>query len=286
MNSPIRAVVFSDVHHTLVDLQTPNEATPALDVLASEGIALVFCSSHTRAEIESVRQVLGVRHPFICENGAALFVPQQYFGSHTAYARDVAGYHAVEFGRPYTEVVDTLRRTAARLRLDIVGFNDMSVEEVAAECHLSLLQARLAKLREYDEPFRLVDPQADAHRRLSKALDGARLSSTHRGRFDHVGAAVDIGVAARLVTQLYQAARTPVTTVAFGDPVADVALLRGVDVPVAIERYGAAALSQRRSRVAARFSNATSVGEWVEGIVHIVRDVGSAISYRPSAIER
>jgi hypothetical protein len=34
----------------------------------------------------------------------------------------------------------------------------MSVEEIAADSALSLEQAALAKQREYDEPFRILDP--------------------------------------------------------------------------------------------------------------------------------
>lgn len=267
MNEAVRAVVFSEIHPTLLDAQASREATRALHLFAAEGIALVFCSSRTRAEIERVQRELGMAHPFICENGAALFVPPAYFGAEISYAREVAGYHAIEFGRPYAEVVETLRRTAAKLRIAIVGFSDMSVAEVAAECHLSLLQARLAKLRDYDEPFRVIG-SSDARRRLWKGLHASQLSCTDRGRFDHVGAAVDIGVAARLLTHLYQVGRPQVMTLAVGHAVADVALLRGVDVPVT------------------KAGNVYSINAWVERIVHIVRDAVSVTAPRPNLIQR
>ena len=56
----------SDRHSRLASL---------LESLAGERITLVFSSHRTRAEIETIRQAIGVFHPFICESGAAAFVP-------------------------------------------------------------------------------------------------------------------------------------------------------------------------------------------------------------------
>src|SRR3954465_7145752 len=51
-----------------------------LETLAQERIMLVFISQRTRAQLEGTRQGLGVFHPFVCEGGAAAFVPERYFG--------------------------------------------------------------------------------------------------------------------------------------------------------------------------------------------------------------
>ena len=114
----------------------------ALARIEREHLPLVFSSSKTRAELELIQQELGLHHPFICENGAAVFVPRGYFDFTVAPAIDVAGYEVVEFGKPYTEVVASLHRAAHRLDMEVIGFSDMSVEDVANECDLSLLQAR------------------------------------------------------------------------------------------------------------------------------------------------
>ena len=140
----------------------------------------MLCSSRTRAEIEAIQQELEIAHPFVCESGGAVFIPRGYFGFAVPGARDLAGYEAVEFGRPYAEVVQKLHRTAERLAIEIVGFSDMSVEEVARDCHLSLLQARLAKLREYGERFRILDSNELARNRLVRALKANRLRCRHR----------------------------------------------------------------------------------------------------------
>ena len=195
----------------------PNRHAAALEMLAARRITIVLCSHRTRAEIESVRQALGVFHPFVCERGAVVCVPERYFGSDLENTRKVGGYQAIEFGEPYENVVDALRRASHRLGLPIVGFNDMSVEQVARECALPLLDARLAKLREYSEPFRLVSSNPVAERRLMKALESAGLTCTPHGAFHCAGSTAGAGSAAAVLITLYRIALGAIAVGAAGD---------------------------------------------------------------------
>ena len=163
MKGPRRILIFSEVDGVLRDPSVDSLAPAAhiLAELAGDEVSLVLCSSKTRAELEQIQQELGIRHPFVSENGGALFIPPAYFDFAVPHAQDIAGYQAVEFGRPYADVVDTLHRTADQTGVEVLGFSDMTIEDVARECDVTLLQARLAKLREYDEPFRMVDPSTE-----------------------------------------------------------------------------------------------------------------------------
>jgi len=188
-----------------------------LEVLARERIMLIFCSTRTRAQIESTRQTFGVFHPFVAESGAAAFVPERYFGSDVANTRKVGGYQAIEFARPYESVVDTVRRAADRLGIGLLGFNDMSVEQVARECGLSMLDARLAKLREYDEPFRLLCANPVAERRLFRAVEAAGLTCRRGPIFHFAGSAKGAQPAIAALTTLYRAAFGSVLTAGTGE---------------------------------------------------------------------
>ena len=215
-------VVFSDVDG--VDCARADSFITAANTLKHIGpdeVPLVLCSSKTRAEIEEIQQELGFRHPFVCENGAAAFIPVGYFDFDVPNARDRAGYQAVEFGWPYAEVVQTLDRTASRLGIEILGFSNMSVDEVARECHLTLLQARLAKLREYGERFRVLDSQEPTRSRFARALKAAGLRYVTRQPFDHVGGAVDSGKGVNLLCSLYQRAAGGVLSVGLAGPKTD-----------------------------------------------------------------
>lgn len=239
--APTRAgpsvIVYSGVDRILLDPRKPpfTTAAAALKEIPLDDTALVLCSGKTRAELELVQQTLGINHPFICENGGAVLIPDGYFRFDVANARSLPGYHAVEFGRAYADVVEILHRTADGLRTPVVGFSDMSIEEVARECRLPMLQARLAKLREYDEPFRLLDPSSGAWSRLSKALQGANLRCTRGQSFDRVGAPVDPGVGVNLLNGLYRRVGGAVTTVGVMGSTHEDSLRPLVDYSITVE---------------------------------------------------
>ena len=194
----------------------PNRHAAALETLAARRITIVLCSRRTRAEVEGVRQALGVFHPFVCERGAAAYVPERYFGTDLENTRKVGGYQAIEFGDPYEQVVDALRRASHRLGIPLVGFNGLSVDQVARESSLSLLDARRATLREYTELFRLVAPNPVAERRLIKALEGAGLTCTSHGDFHCAGRTTGAGAAAAVLTTLYRLSLGTITVAAAG----------------------------------------------------------------------
>jgi mannosyl-3-phosphoglycerate phosphatase len=229
-------LVFSEVDWVLRNPCAGSLAPAAriLRELASEEVSVVLCSSKTRAELEQIQRELGIRHPFVCENGGALFIPPAYVDVAVPDAREIAGYQVVEFGRPYAEVVDALRRTADQTATEIVGFSDMSVDEVAHECHVTLLHARLAKLREYDEPFRIVDPSSNTRARLLRALTAMRLQCSRLGHLERVGGVVAKEMVMKRLCSLVRRTTESLVTVVLADPRVEGNLLGFADhrVPV------------------------------------------------------
>jgi mannosyl-3-phosphoglycerate phosphatase len=229
---PVPAIVFADIDSAppAALFNGGDRQAVLLERLAIRRVTLVLCSRRTRAEVESIRQDLGIFHPFVCENGAAAFMPERYFGSDLENTRKVGGYQAIEFGSPYEQVVDTLRRVADRLSLRVLGFRDMSVEQVSREYGLSLLEARLAKLREYSEPFRLLSANPVAEHRLLKALGAAGLTCVTLGPFHHAGTVPGAGPAAAVLTTLYRVAFGTIVTAVVGDGVLSADIARRVDL--------------------------------------------------------
>jgi mannosyl-3-phosphoglycerate phosphatase len=264
---PATVVVFADIDGTFLARPHVRTARDAEGVLASERIALVLCSSMTRAELEIVQQDLRIRQPFICESGAAILIPHGYFPFEVSCDLHLAGYDVITFGRPYADVVAALHRIAARLKTPIVGFSDQSVEQVARECGLSLSWARLAKLREYDEPFRLVDPTRESYDRLWRALRSAGLACTSRGLRDHVGAPVDKGTSINVLSALYRRALGKVVTAGVGTAPDSATLLRRVHAPFVMgPPAGSSPWSLPDLPRIARASDQTS---WLDTIVEI-----------------
>jgi len=263
-------VVFCDLDETLFDSRTFSieaQAREAFRQIERQHVPVVLCSTRTRAELERIQQELGISQPFVCEAGAALFVPQSYFGHTIADSRHIAGYDVVEFGRPHADIALILQRTAARLSVGIVTFSDMSVEDVALDCKLPMMVARLAKLREYSEQFRFVDGDQEAMRRFLKALNGAGLECRGRGRYYLVAAKCG-GMAAQRLRDLYEKSCGEVMAAAYGDHGTAASLLRQAELPLVVQSADVNQARQLTADVPASHLLASlSIDEWAAMIL-------------------
>ncbi len=96
-------VIFTDLDGTLLDRVTYSYDKTLLTIayLREKGIPLVFCSAKTRAEQEWYQEKLGIRAPFIVENGGAIFIPQGYFPFSFIKGKAEGRYQIIELGIPY-----------------------------------------------------------------------------------------------------------------------------------------------------------------------------------------
>jgi mannosyl-3-phosphoglycerate phosphatase len=265
--------IVTDLDGTLLDSQTyePGPARPVLDRIAQAGIPLVLCSSKTRAEIEALQRRLDLHHPFIAENGGAIVAPLGYFDRVPKDAAVEGGRFVMALGRRYPDVVGALRDVAAAERVRIVGFSDMTVGDVAEECGLPVLDAQLAKLREFDEPFRLLETDPATRSRFLKALHRRGLKAVSGGRFDHVTGGADKGRAIAALRSLIPDRVGPVVMAGLGDGLNDVSMLREVDLPVIVrsEMNGATGRLLRKVPTA-RVTNACGPAGWAEAVTSLL----------------
>lgn len=268
----VSLVIFTDLDGTLLDRDTYSfdDAAEGLDAAGRAGVPVVLCSSKTRAEIEWIRCDLALRHPFISENGGALFVPEHYFPFPLPLGRHAGAYEVIEFGTPYSTLVDALHRVAKRLGVRVAGFHDMSVEDVARACGLSVTHAELAKRREYDEPFRVQDAAERAHVLNALRMEGLRC--TRGSRFDHVTGGTDKGIAALRLRRMYE--REPekiLITAGLGDSMNDLPLLAAVDIPIIVRNDQADAARLRRRLPAACVTDRPGPAGWGQAVARLVR---------------
>ena len=227
-------VVFTDLDGTLLDHSTYSfaEAQPALDLLKSKSIPIVICTSKTRSEVEYWRGLLANNHPFIVENGGAAFIPANYF--HFAIPTSVprGHYSMLQLGTPYGDLVQSLREAAEESRCEVLGFSQMSVAEVARNCQMSPDEAALAKEREFDEPFLILEQDRPAE--LLTAIERRGRRWTRGGRFHHILGENDKAAAVRLLLDLYRNVEPNVRSIGLGDGLNDAQFLNTVDIPILI----------------------------------------------------
>jgi mannosyl-3-phosphoglycerate phosphatase len=256
--TPARLVLFTDPD-TLRDEGADGWSTTERVVAALEeqGIVVVLWGNETRSAMELIQSDLRLHHPFISENGGGLFIRHGYFHDRPPAARDTHNYHVIDRGRPYHVVATALRETAREVGVAITAFSDMSIEHVAQECRLSLAQARLAKLREYDEPFRLLNWDPRAYSRICNDLRRKGMRCFTHGAFHHATTVANTAQTLRLIAALYQQAYGgPVLTIGLAKDPSETCLLRMVDIPLVMPGAGADPARFAPRAPTARFVNA------------------------------
>lgn len=234
-------VIFTDLDGTLLDHNTYSfePAVPVLARLRELRIPWVLVTSKTRAETEPIREIMGNEHPFIVENGGAVWIPRGTFSAALEGSRRVDGYDVLEWGMPYEQVVQKLAEASRISGCRVTGFHQMDAPAIAALSGLSVEQARLAKQRNYGEPFQIHD--IDRTEALLGALANVGLRWTRGGRFWHAMGANDKAQAVKHLIALYEE-YGKVESVGLGDNINDAGFLAVVGSPIAIRSGGTEAL--------------------------------------------
>ncbi len=275
-NQPCRLTVFTDLDGTLLDERTYSfeAARPALAALQDRGCLLVPCTSKTNEETFPLLDELGIRDPFIVENGGAVYIPSDWYGLPSPGQGDRRDWIRMELGTPYHRLTEFIERMREEQQMTIVGFHDLSAEEIARECGLTLAQARRAKAREYDEPFYIHPPKGEKLQTLVSKATEEGLSVSRGGRFFHLSGGSDKGKAVRLLTRIVQSREGEMTTVGIGDSPNDIPMLENVEVPVIVQRPGGVHHPDLvRAVPCAVLAGGVGPAGWNEAVTRVLRDL-------------
>ncbi len=273
MTTTRKLVIFTDLDGTLLDRNTYSfePALPALNLIKQEDVPLILSSSKTRAEIEVYRKRLDNDHPFVAENGGAVFVPAGYFSFPHPYDRESDGYFVLELGSLRPQIIGVLESVEKETGIPIKGFSDLREEEICSLSGLNLNEAGLAKRREYDEPF-LVDGGEKEFEIVKRKIEEKGMNYTWGGRFHHIFGRNDKGKAVEVLKELYETQFFSIFSVGIGDSLNDLPMLSSVDYPVFLS--GKDFLPQNLLPVQnVRVINEGGPKAWNEAILKVFREL-------------
>ncbi len=268
-----KLVIFTDLDGTLLDRNTYSfePALPALHLTKQRGVPLIFSSSKTRAEIEVYREKLDNAHPFISENGGAVFIPEGYFSFPHPYDREREGYFVLELGSFHPRIIEVLESVKKETGIPIRGFSDLSEEEVCSLSGLSLTEAGLAKKREYDEPF-LVEGGEKEIEVVRGKIEEKGMNYTRGGKFHHILGKNDKGRAVEILKELYESQFFSIFSVGIGDSLNDLPMLSSVDYPILLDEKDS--LPEDLSPVRhVRIVHGGGPKAWNEAILNVVKEL-------------
>ena len=188
-------LVFSDLDGSLLDHDTYDwqPARPALDALRKRDIPLILVSSKTLAELEDYRSQLGLQHPVVAENGAAMHIPAEYFPTSTTPL-------------PGTVTRAQLQSAYKTIKLanafNCEAFYELGVAGIIRETGLTKQQAMRANDRKASEPILWLDSDERAAK-FEQELNALGLHCTKVGRFLHLKGNTGKGRAVRHLLHAY-----------------------------------------------------------------------------------
>lgn len=228
---PIK-LIFTDLDGSLLDHHSYSfkPAAGMLKKLELQGIPVIPITSKTMAELLPLREQLNNPHPFIVENGAAIFIPVNYFSQQPENTKTVADFWVIENAASRNTWLTLLHNNTDEFSDDYQTFDsiytEQGIEGIAELTGLSSKMAALANRRLYSEPVHWTGSAA-RKKLFIKKMQSLGATVLQGGRFLNIGGDTDKGRALLQLENLYleQAAQSSCETLAIGDSGNDISML-------------------------------------------------------------
>lgn len=259
LSQRLKILVFTDLDGTFLDHNSYDYtlALPALDKLKDIDATVLSVTSKTASEIHALSLPLDTK-TYIAENGMVM--------CHD----NIKTY----LNKSYEEIRSFLDNLSPDLRLHIVGFGDMSVEEIMTHTDLGYDNAVLAKTREATEPF-LWNGSKDGLDELVRLAQLKGFNITQGGRFYHLMGAGDKGDAVEKMTRLYKDKYKDknVVTIALGDGPNDAKMLSCVNYGVKIPNHNGHDFDIENPQGKIIYPQQLGPAGWTEGMEKILDEL-------------
>jgi len=243
---PNRLLVATDLDGTLLghDSYAYEAVLPLLQELQSAGVPIVLATSKTRSEVEQWQARLGLKPPYIVENGSAAVFAD--------------GTEAV-FGARLPELVAFMADFAG----STTSLIDCPLDEAMRLTGLTELEAKLARNRQYSLPFVLHESALEAVIKEKAASVGLKI--LRGGRFLHLQGQCDKQLALqRIKAVLDDEAGWIHRVIALGDNQNDLEMLQHAAVAVVMNTEKGHQLKPAGTRTI--YTQAMAPEGWVEGL--------------------
>ena len=222
-------IIFTDLDGTLLDDNYSfKSAFTVLNSLKKRKVPIIFCSAKTKAEQVFFQKKMGISHPFIVENGSAIYIPNKYFKKERG--KKIGNYRVIVLDAQSDKIRKEIKKLQEKYK--IKAFYDISEKEISKITGLDFKKsglAKLAKIREFGET--IVEADKQALKELKK-----KFNVVSGGRFIQVfGKKADKGKAVRILFKLYKNEFDNVITIGIGNSDNDKPMLKNVDVPVLVK---------------------------------------------------
>ena len=260
-------VIFTDMDGSLLDHYDYNHkaADALLKQLNDNNIPVIPNTSKTFAELSVIRESLNNQHPFITENGAAVFIPVDYFIEQPYDTRRINSFWVKEFVSPREHWQSLLAELPEKFNYCYSSFAQSSIDDIVAMTGLDRDSAIRSTQRDYGEPIAWIGSENDKQEFIS-LLEYRDVKILQGGRFMHISGHCDKGKALEWLLEQYQRnSKKIVTSIGIGDSQNDIKMLEKADIALLI-RSPVHELPTLAWKKNIYISNSTGPEGWNEGV--------------------
>ena len=241
-----------------------------LQKLEEQNIPVIPATSKTAAELLQLRDELDNTHPFIAENGAAVYIPATYFKQEIEETRSSKGFNIKEFSHKRAHWQSLINALHDEFTDSFATFEQLGVTGIMEKTGLDEASAKLAAQREYGEPVSWQGSESEKQKFI-KRLQELGADVLQGGRFMHVSGKCDKGMALKWLTECYakEKPETNFTSLAIGDSQNDIAMLEAADMALII-RSPVHAMPQLSQQQTVYKSQKYGPEGWVEGVENML----------------
>lgn len=275
MNTCLRdtnLLIFTDMDGSLLDHYDYShaDADELLAELEAKQIPVIPATSKTSAELFKLRDELNNAHPFIAENGAAVYIPEGYFPESPDNTNNKGGFQVKEFTLPRQHWQALIASLQPEFGDSFTTFAQAGIEGIKQMTGLDHESALLAAQREYGEPVAWQGTEKNRQAFIEQ-LEKRGADILQGGRFMHVSGKCNKGQALQWLAKRYQAARPEAsfTTLAIGDSQNDIAMLEAADMALII-RSSVHEMPKINPHKNCHQSTAVGPRGWVEGVKNML----------------
>lgn len=228
-------VVMTDLDGTLLDHYdySPTVALNSIQKLLSHGVPLIFNSSKTFEEQRTLQRDLGIRAPFVFENGSGVAVPAQISPT---FVPDYIHkqYYIKQFAPLDLSDISTIMQHGSVTKFQkLLTMSTAEINDIIRHTGLDLTQATLAKARIYTDT--ILDTLDDEDfKQWASLFDSNGIKMTKGGRFYTVQAKeIDKATPLQWLRSLWN---TPIYLIAIGDSENDTSMIAAADEGYWVQR--------------------------------------------------
>jgi D-glycerate 3-kinase len=266
----LQPIIFTDLDGTLLDhanYSAPN-VSELLQKLQAVNIPVVFNTSKTFCEVVELKKELNIQQPFIVENGAAVYIPLNYFALKPIGSKQVGDYWCFALASPLSTLLKDLDSLNKLYKAHYKLFSHLSSEQISALTGLSDAQARRAQTRDHSDPLYWYGDEALLNT-FVKEIKALGYEIKIGGRFIHITKNTDKSAAQQwLVKQFTHHFRKSLTVIALGDSDNDKQMLEQANIAIIITNP-ASKKPVKLLHNKARYSQSPAPLGWIEEVTSL-----------------